>query len=177
MSTTVLLWSTIIGYLLSLDLITGVSYSLYQSLKKWRVKKKFQKQNGNSEPTKCEFSTTRRKKESKETKSMVISSKKSLFSNTGLDLSSSVVNKCVTIFFHATFFVLSIIIVLFVPSSPTYDSPAANYTDNSPDSESHHRIINAANHMNSTTSNVSNEVRNSSYNYELYLHDIATHII
>ena len=159
MSTTVLLWSTMIGYILSLDVLPGFPHSMYHWLNKCNLKKKRQQQTANSATTEEELSTTRRK--TKETKLSLY--KKSLFSTTG-NLSNHVVNKYVTIFLHVIFFVLSIIIVLFGKTQFTDFSPsgADNYSfSDSPQSQNNQLY---SSNYTTTASNVSIKVRYSTPN-------------
>ena len=117
LSNTVLLWSTIIGYILSLDLMHSFVHSITHWLSRARLKLKDQeaKQKKTVE-NKDNLISPNKKLKYKQANLIAVQSNKSLVSNIRPSFSNGGVKQYITSLFHVIFFVLSIAVVLFIPS-------------------------------------------------------------
>ena len=112
--TFVMVFSTILGYLLSLDLINSSLRCLYQLLTKIRTRRlvmdtKFQPDN-----TYCEIHKTEARRR-KEKQIKASEPKKHMISSNGYLSGIHYINNCVTILLHLIFIFSSTVVVLFLP--------------------------------------------------------------
>ena len=108
------MWSTITGYLLSLDLV-----GLFTATIDW-----FKRCFGHNQQSKTSesnyingtFDVLKPKIQPEEMNSSAVATKKSLILKSGLGMSGRAFEKCMAGFFHITFFIIVVNVVLFVPS-------------------------------------------------------------
>ena len=115
MSSGILLWGTITGYILSLDIVQDIFQTTYQCLSKLRNKISNRDEKRYSGPSKHDCLVSNTKIWNQGSKPGAIKTKKSILSGTRLGAYNGMVKKCVTGTLHFVFLGASIIIILFVP--------------------------------------------------------------